>query len=204
MILGLIFMLCGFTFGGLDLTVVAFCREQGVAQISGLLLAMFGVTSFSSAVIYGAKEWGISALRLFLGGITLMAIGFSTFFFASNPWILGLCLALTGATYAPTMTNATNILSQVVPPARFTEGMAWLNTFFTLGISGGAWLGGSVVDVAGARGGLWLVIAAAWAILAVVLIGFIPLRNSLRRAYKRRLVTVDLHMTEEASSSQNS
>ena len=43
--------------------------------------------------------------------------------------------------------------------------------FFTLGISGGAWLGGSVVDVAGARGGLWLVIAAAWAILAVVLIG---------------------------------
>lgn len=203
-ILGLIFMLCGFTFGGLDLTVVAFCREQGVAQISGLLLAMFGVTSFSSAVIYGAKEWGISALRLFLGGITLMAIGFSTFFFAFNPWILGLCLALTGATYAPTMTNATNILSQVVPPARFTEGMAWLNTFFTLGISGGAWLGGSVVDVAGARGGLWLVIAAAWAILAVVLIGFMPLRNSLRRAYKRRLVTVDLHMTEESSPTQNS
>ena len=70
--------------------------------------------------------------------------------------------------------------------------------------SGGAWLGGSVVDVAGARGGLWLVIAAAWAILAVVLIGFIPLRNSLRRAYKRRLVTVDLHMTEESSPSQNS
>ena len=34
-ILGLIFMLCGFTFGGLDLTVVAFCREQGVARFRG-------------------------------------------------------------------------------------------------------------------------------------------------------------------------
>lgn len=128
-----------------------------------------------------------------------MALGFSTLFFASNAWILGLCLALTGATYAPTMTNATNILASVVPPSRFTEGMAWLNTFFTLGISAGAWIGGNVVDAGGAQAGLWVVIAAAWTILAVVVTGFLPLRNSLRRAYKLRLVAVNLHLPEPES-----
>ncbi|WIK88794.1 MFS transporter [Varibaculum cambriense] len=203
-VLGIIFMLCGLTFGALDLTVVAYCREVGLAEIAGILLALFGVTSFSAAVIYGAKEWGVSALRLFVGGIILMAIGFSTLFFASNVWILGLCLALTGATYAPTMTNATNILASLVPPSRFTEGMAWLNTFFTLGISAGAWIGGNVVDAGGARAGLWVVIAAAWAILAVVLAGSLPLRNSLRRAYKRRLVAVDLHLAKPDSQPDSS
>jgi len=102
------------------------------------------------------------------------------------------------------MTNATNILANLVPASRFTEGMAWLNTFFTLGISAGAWIGGNVVDAGGARAGLWVVIATAWAILAVVLAGSLPLRNSLRRAYKRRLVAVDLHLAKPDSPSKNS
>lgn len=198
-ILCLVYLLCGVEFGVLDLSVVAFCREAAMASLSGALLAIVGAGSLTSALVYGSREWRFSALRLFAGGIVLMALAFSTFVFTTSLGWLVLSLVLVGLTYAPTMTNSVNLLQIVVPAGRFTEGMAWFNTAYTVGISLGSWMAGQVLDSKSARGGLILVAICSWVMLLIVICSLKLLRDSLRRARMRAQAKVKYHLEQDQS-----
>ena len=56
-VLMLTYMGMGAQFGANDIAVVAFTKELGVPALSGVLLAMFSLGSFISALIYGARSW---------------------------------------------------------------------------------------------------------------------------------------------------
>lgn len=176
-----IFLFCGVAYGSLDLAIIAFCRENQAESMAGVILAALGVASFTAAILYGSRQWQISPLRLFSGGILLMAVSFSTLLLANTINRMIICMFCMGIFYAPTMTNANNLLQRIVPASRFTEGLAWFTTSFTLGISAGAAIAGYIIDYAQSWGGMVLVVSEGWLMFLIIVLGLLPLRNSLRR-----------------------
>lgn len=202
-VLFIIYLVQGLTLGAIDLAVVAFCREIGQEALSGALIAVIGIGSLTSALIYGSRQWPLSPLRLFTAGILLMAVSLSAFYFVSDIWILTLLLLIFGTTYAPTMTNTINLLQLIVPSSRFTEGMAWFNTAYTIGASAGSWLGGVMIDRGGSQGGFMTIVVTSWLMILVVVASLPLLRNSLRRARARRQAKLDYHRKLEEAARQN-
>ena len=63
---------------------------------------------------------------------------------------MGAALFVAGFAIAPSMIAALSLVEQSVPPARLTEGMAFIHTGLAAGLAPGAALSGVVVDAAGA------------------------------------------------------
>lgn len=66
----------------------------------------------------------------------------------------------------------------LVPPIRFTEGMAWLSAMNSIGSSAGSAVAGQFIDRYGSQGGFGVVTALALASLAIAFVGFRQIRNS--------------------------
>ncbi len=184
-VIALIYIGAGTMFGSTDVSVVAFTEEHHIPALAGLLLALYAFGSFSSALVYGSRSWKQPLWKLFIVGIVLLGVGSSTFLLAHNAWILGLVMMITGLTIAPTFTNAMMIVTKVVPKKQLTEGLTWTSTAMNVGTSMGAALGGRSIDAGGSQGGFLVVIAAAWAMAMLALIGLKRLKRDTLRAEER-------------------
>ena len=76
------------------------------------------------------------------------------------------------------MTNVNVIIQKSVSPAKLTEGLTWMSTSINLGTSLGTALAGPVIDAVGARGGLFTMSGAGWAMVLLMLLGLPALRRS--------------------------
>lgn len=190
-VLAFTFMGTGALFGASDLAVVAFTAEHGAPQLAGVLLAVFAFGSLMGALIYGSCTWKWPLWKLFAVGIVALAVGSSTFVFATSIPLLGMVMIITGFTIAPTVTNVTTIIQQIMPAGRLTEGLAWLSTSVNLGVAVGSSVTGPIIDGVGARGGFLVVIASAWFMVIAMLIGLRTLKRETERASRR------LHNTAE-------
>lgn len=198
----LIYIGAGTMFGATDVSVVAFTEENRVPALAGVLLALYALGSFSSALIYGSRTWKQPLWKLFIIGIVLLGIGSSTFLLAHNVWLLGLVMMITGFTIAPTFTNAMMIVTKVVSKKQLTEGLTWTATALNIGTSVGAAGGGRAIDSAGSHGGFLLVISAAWVMVALALLGLKRLKKETLRAEASEKAEVreavdDILVTEE-------
>lgn len=171
----------GALFGANDLAVVAFSAERGVPAMAGVLLSVLSVGSLIGALVYGSRTWGWPLWKLFAVGILAVAIGVSTFIFASSIVVLALLMALAGLAIAPTMTNVSTMVQRIVPPERLTEGLTWISTAVNIGISIGAAAAGPLVDVRGSGGGFLVAIAAAWLMVLAAFVGLPTLRKETDR-----------------------
>ena len=178
-VLALTFVGTGALFGALDLSVVANAEAAGLSSIAGVILATMSLGSMISALIYGSRLWSLPLWTLFLGGVTLLAIGVSPFFLAPNLGVLAIMMFIAGMAIAPTMTNVNTIVQQVVPPARLTEGLTWTSTATTLGLSLGSALTGPVIDTSGYQGGFMVVLICGWVMFLFALMGYRTLKRSL-------------------------
>jgi MFS family permease len=176
-ILALTYVGAGTMFGANDVSVVAFTQEHGAPGLAGILLAFFAAGSFTAALFYGSRTWSQPLWKLFAGGILLLAMGVSTFLLARNLVMLGVVMWITGLTIAPTMTNVNTIVARVVPPVQLTEGLTWTITAMNVGTSVGSALGGRSIDASGAHGGFLVVVASAWVMVALMVIGLPRLRR---------------------------
>ena len=107
-----------------------------------------------------------------------MAIGMSLFPLAFNVWTMAIVILITGLTCAPTMTNVNVIIQQSVSPAKLTEGLTWMSTSISLGVSLGTAVAGPAIDAIGASGGLFTMSGAGWAMVVLMLIGLPALRKN--------------------------
>ena len=110
-------------------------------------------------------------------GVIAMAIGMSLFPLAFNVWTMAVIILITGLTCAPTMTNVNVIIQKSVSPAKLTEGLTWMSTSINLGTSLGTAIAGPAIDAIGARGGLFTMSSAGWAMALLMLIGLPALRK---------------------------
>ena len=139
----------------------------------------FGAMEVSMvALVYGARTWRRPTWQLFAMGVVAMALGMSAFPFALNLWAMTVVILITGVTCAPTMTNVNVIIQKSVPAGKLTEGLTWMSTSINLGTSLGTAVAGPAIDAVGARGGLYTMAGAGWAMVLLMLIGLRTLRTT--------------------------
>ncbi|PHP53225.1 MFS transporter [Actinomyces ruminis] len=177
-----VFLASGAMFGANDVAAVAFATELGRKSASGVVLAAWGVGSFTAALVYGARSWHRPLWQQFLLGAMALAVGASTLMFAPNLVVLGVLMALTGMAIAPTVTAGNTITQVSVAPSQLTEGLAWVGTAMNIGVSLGSMFGGHAIDAAGSHGGYLLVAAMGWLAVLMCLGGL----RALRRAHPHR------------------
>jgi predicted MFS family arabinose efflux permease len=136
----------GGLFGGVEVVTVAFAKAEGSAAAAGWLLASMAAGSLIAGLVTGAVtlrqrpavrvRWGATALTAsvaplpFLPGLALVAA----------------VLFLAGLAIAPTLVAAVSMVEQTVPPARLTEGIAWVTAGIVSGVAPGSAIAGVVVD----------------------------------------------------------
>ena len=168
----------GTTFGAMEVSMVSFTEELGAPALGGILLALFSIGSLTAALFYGARTWRRPTWQLFAIGVIAMAIGMSLFPVAFNVWTMAAVILTTGLTCAPTMTNVNILIQQSVSAAKLTEGLTWMSTSINLGTSLGTAIAGPAIDSNGARGGLFTMVGAGWAMVVLMLIGLPALRKN--------------------------
>ena len=151
----------GVTFGAMEVSMVSFTEELGAPALGS-----------------GARTWRRPTWQIFAIGVIAMAIGMSLFPVAFNIWTMAAVILVTGLTCAPTMTNVNVIIQQSVSAAKLTEGLTWMSTSINLGTSLGTAIAGPAIDSIGARGGLFTMAGAGWAMVVLMLVGLPALRKN--------------------------
>ncbi|CAO5237713.1 MFS transporter [Frankia sp. AgKG'84/4] len=154
----------GIAFGGLDVSMVAFAREQGLAALGGLLLGLFAAGSGVAGLVGGARTRRRPLRERLLRSVALLAVGFLLPLAGLTVAVMIPLALLAGATAAPTMIGVNAMMVRLVPARARTEGFAWLTMAVASGLSIGSPLAGRLIDVGGAR--LGLVVPAAAGLLA--------------------------------------
>lgn len=163
----LIFVALGGVFGATELATVAFATEQGNPAYAGPVLAAFALGSLGAGMVYGARHWVGPLARRFAVGVVALAAGTALFQLVSTPLQLAGVMLVAGLAIAPTLIAGNGLVQALVEPGRLTEGLTWLGTSMSIGVSLSATLGGMAIDATGAHGGFLVVTASA--AVAVVL-----------------------------------
>ncbi|MDQ3166422.1 MAG: MFS transporter [Actinomycetota bacterium] len=157
----------GSLFGGTEVVTVAFAEAAGDASDAGWLLALWATGSLVAGLVTGSLTLRRSPLaRLRLGAIMLTAVMAPLVFAPTIAWVAVLLL-FAGLAISPTLVATISLVEQCVPPARLTEGIAWVTAGIATGIAPGAAIGGAVIDAAGPTAG-FVVPVVAGAFTAIV------------------------------------
>ncbi|WP_235826370.1 MFS transporter, partial [Candidatus Frankia alpina] len=154
----------GIGFGGIDIAMVAFAREEGLAAVGGLLLGMFAAGSGISGLISGARRPDRPLRARLLRSVALLTVGFALPLAGVGVAAMIPLAILAGATVAPTMINSNAMMERIVPPQARTEGFAWLTMAVVGGLAVGSPLAGRLIDAGGTR--LGYVVPAGAGLLA--------------------------------------
>jgi len=185
----IVFATQGALFASVDASTVAFADELGHKRWAGVVLAIFALGSLVGGLIYGARVWTGSLASRLLWGVSAAGIGAALFHLAPNLVVLAALMFATGLVIAPTMAVGDGVVHALVPRSRVTEGMAWTRVGLDMGVAGGAWLAGLLIDRGGAHGaadGFAVTTVAGVAGLAIMLAAWRYLRRT--RAYDEEVV----------------
>ncbi|MCI1219470.1 MAG: MFS transporter [Bifidobacterium sp.] len=161
-----------------SISIIAFATEQHMKQYTGLVFACFSFSSLCGALVYGAKNWIIPLWKRFYFCLAVVNIGIGTFLFTRHLWAIMLIYLIIGVCQAPTWINGNQLLLHLVPPTRFTEGVAWIGAMNSIGASIGSAIAGLAIDRAGSQGGFLVVTLLALLSLAIAFVGFRQIRTS--------------------------
>jgi len=151
----------GMTFGGYEVTTVAFATGHGDRALAGVLLAMGSIGSLVAALVIGTIHWRLSPTTRLRGGAFLLALAMLPLGFIHVVWLLGAWMLIGGLAIAPTTVGLNTFTERVVPPARLNEGMAVLGTGIVAGNAPGSSITGWVIDDHGTAAAYFVCAAAA-------------------------------------------
>lgn len=140
----------GIVFGAAEVVTVAFADEQGHQSLAGVLLGVWAFGSLVAGVASGAISWRRGPReRLRIGALGIVVAALPLALVPTIP-VMALVLLLGGLAISPTLIATMSLAEQVLPPARLTEGMAFIQTGLAVGLAPGAAVAGVVIDHAGA------------------------------------------------------
>ncbi|MFC5728509.1 MULTISPECIES: MFS transporter [Nocardioides] len=140
----------GVLFGAAEVVTVAFSEEEGRKSAAGFLLAIWALGSLAAGLISGAITWRRGPLTRLRWGAFGMALATLPLPFVPSLPVMGAVLLIGGFAISPTLIAAMSLAEQVLPPARLTEGMAFIQTGIAAGLAPGAAVAGVIIDRAGA------------------------------------------------------
>lgn len=140
----------GLLFGAAEVTTVAFAEEEGAKGASGFLLAVWALGSLIAGLVSGAIAWRSGPIVRLRWGALGMAVAMAPLAVVPSIPVMFVVLLVGGLAISPTLIAAMSLTEQVLPPARLTEGMAFVQTGIAAGLAPGAAIAGLVIDEAGA------------------------------------------------------
>lgn len=167
----------GMLLTGTEVSIVAELEAGGNSEQLGLVFLFWCGASLIGGLLYGAMRRNISPLVLLL----LMAILTIPMFFAWDPLSLAIFSALPGFMCAPTLSAASEWLTDLVAEKRRGEAMGWYGSAMTGGTALGSPMTGVMVDNFGPP--LAFVGIGSLAIIVVVLA---LLAQQIRRRVRRQ------------------
>lgn len=164
-------MVCvGMIFGSMEVLAVAFAEERGHLDRAGWVLAVFAFGSLIAGLAYGSVQWRSGAGRRFRLGVVLLAAGVVPTLFVGTLPALAAVVFVAGFAISPMLISGNALVQELVAPARLTEGLTWTVSGIVIGVSTGAAVSGWAVDLAGARRGFAVPVAAGLLAAIVVLL----------------------------------
>jgi MFS family permease len=168
----LAFLCTGASFGAVEVAVPAMSEDAGHrAAVGGLLLSVWALGSAAGGLIYGSRDWSMTADRLYVRLLGLIAVGAVLPLLAPTIEVLAGMLFLYGLAIAPSGACATLLMSRHAPPGTVTEAFGWTTTAIFVGASVGNALTGLVVESATPRLGLVITLVLGLAAYAVGVLG---------------------------------
>ena len=161
-----------------NISIIAFATEANMKQYTGFVFACFSFSSLCGALVYGAKNWTIPLWKRFYFCLIVVNLGVGTFMFAKHLWVIMIIYLLIGVCQAPTWINGNQLMLHLVPPTRFTEGVAWMGAMNSIGSSAGSAIAGVFIDHMGSHGGFLMATVLAITSLAIAFVGFRQIKSS--------------------------
>ncbi|WP_418059331.1 MFS transporter [Pimelobacter simplex] len=171
----------GIVFGAAEVVTVAFADEQGHKSLAGVLLGIWAFGSLLAGVVSGAITWRRGPLtRLRIGAFGMM-LAAAPLALVPNIALMAVVLLLGGVAVSPTLIAAMSLAEKVLPPARLTEGMAFIQTGLAVGLAPGAAIAGVVIDHAGASPAyLVCLVGGTLALIGALLVKVVAVPDSVR------------------------
>lgn len=144
-------LLAAISFGGFEVAVTAYAREQGAPNAAGVFLALWAIGSAAGGLIYGARVWRRAPDVQINRVAFVAAVAFLPAIAAPNLWVLAPMAAIAGLAIAPLLSLLYTLISELAPAGMVTEAFSWLSVAFPIGFGIGAALSGAVADGPGAR-----------------------------------------------------
>ncbi|MGK5627849.1 MFS transporter [Streptomyces sp. URMC 123] len=165
------FLALGGVFGSLDVVVVAFATERGQRGAASLALACLALSSCVAGLVLGALRPARALPPRLLRCVSALALATVPLLLAQNlPEVAG-SLLVAGIFVSPAIVTANSLVERLVPAARLNEGLTWLMSGISGGMSLGALVGGWAVAGAGAHLAFAVPVALAGCAVLVVLCG---------------------------------
>ena len=150
------------SFAAIEAGVVSMFGEG--SPDSGIVLAIFALTSLAGGLAFGHRPIGPWALAR---RMTVILLGSILAVFAFEFWTISAALAVAGLMVAPALAVMFAVVSASVRFSDTAEAYGWVGTGQLLGAALGSAVAGFLIDAAGSTGGFWT--AAGLAALAVVI-----------------------------------
>lgn len=152
-----VFVAFNMSFSAFDVSMTAITKSMGLEKIVGLQLALFAVGSLFGALVFGSlklkgSHW--SHMVILLAILSAWYVGFRLS--ADNLVVLGVLEVFAGMFVAPAFATGNLLVKDIVPDESLTEGLSWLNTGNSVGVSLGSSVTGVVLDAYGTHAGMWI------------------------------------------------
>jgi MFS family permease len=159
----------GAVYASAEISIIAFCGQQGHRGLSGVVLAAAAAGSGVAGLAYGAVDWRGDALQRFRVQSLIFAVLPFALFAATNVPVLAVAGFVLGTAVAPTEIALFALIQQIVSARTLTEGMTWAISGLKVGLGIGAILVGSIADDHGARAAFLVVVAASLSTAVIAL-----------------------------------
>jgi MFS family permease len=132
--------------GAMEICAPALALRGGTTALAALPLGAFAGGAFLSSLRIGRASGGMDAGRLFLGGFLSLAAVLALSAAAQTLLAFTAVLAAAGACYAMLNVGLLELLDEVVPSDRATEGLTWITSAEGLGLAAGTAVAGRLAD----------------------------------------------------------
>lgn len=167
----------GFLLGAVDVTMIAFAREQGAPGLGGVLLALTAAGSFTGGAVYGAMDWQLPKARLLTITTCVLALGAAPLAFAPSFAVMALLAIVAGFAIAPALIAGTTLLQSLAPKESLSEAFSWLTSTGSVGIALGTAAAGRLAGLSGFGYAAWTAVAGGVVALGLSVVGQSVLRR---------------------------
>ncbi|PPK71083.1 MFS transporter [Actinokineospora auranticolor] len=161
----------GFLLGAVDVTMVAFAKEQGSPGMAGVFLSLTAVGSLVAGGVYGAVDWRLSQARLLSITAGTVAVGTVPLAFAGSSLAMAGLAVVAGVALSPSLIAGSTLLESLAPRGSLSEGFSWLSSAGALGIAAGTAVGGRLAESGGSSHAALAAVGGGVVALALSLLG---------------------------------